>query len=122
MKNRRHNDTELGLTLRYLTQLNEKVKQLMATLDQVLFEVQKESTLIDGVSTLVIGLKGQVSDLLSKTGMTPADQAKVDAIFDAVVVNEGKVASAVGTTPVGDPVPPVVPVEPVPVSDAPAPV
>lgn len=66
----------------------------MATLDQVLQDVTDESTAIDGISTLIAGLKQQLSDALSGTTLPPATQAKVDSIFAQAESNKSKIATA----------------------------
>lgn len=69
------------------------------TLDETLAAVQAEGTQDDSVIAFIEGLKAQIG-LLS-----PADQAKVDAVFDQAIANAGKLAGAIGTTPTGDPAP-----------------
>lgn len=81
-------------------QMRKLQEKSMATLDQVLSDVTDESTVIDGVMTLVSGLRQQVADLLAKTGMSADDQAKVDAIFAAAEANKAKLGNAlVSNTP-----------------------
>jgi hypothetical protein len=69
-------------------------KKIMATLDDVLKDVTDESTAIDGISTLIAGLKQQLADALAGTTLPPATQAKVDAIFTQAEANKGKIATA----------------------------
>lgn len=66
----------------------------MASLDDVLKDVTDESTAIDGISTLVAGLKQQLADALAGTTLPPAVQAKVDAVFAQAEINKGKIATA----------------------------
>jgi altronate dehydratase len=88
----------------------ETVEKIMATLDQVLQDVTDESTQIDGLSTLIAGLKQQVSDALSGANLPPATQAKVDQIFAAAESNKSKIATALNTgTPQAPAQPPATP-------------
>lgn len=68
----------------------EKLKHMAATLDDVLKDVTDESTVIDGISTLLSGLQQQLKDALANA----ADKAKVDAIFAAAESNKAKLAKA----------------------------
>ena len=63
----------------------------MATLDETLTAVQSESTVDDSIIALLNGLAAQIA----AGGLSPADQAKVDAIFAAAQQNSAKVAAAV---------------------------
>jgi hypothetical protein len=70
---------------------------IMATLDQIITDVTAETTLIDGVSTLIAGLKKQLADALA--GVLNADQqAKVDAIFTAAEANKQKLSDALAVS------------------------
>lgn len=77
--------------LNHIIQNQEKI---MATLDQVLQDVTDESTAIDGISTLISGLKQQLADALAGTTLPAPVQAKVDAIFAQAETNKGKIATA----------------------------
>lgn len=66
----------------------------MATLDQVQQDIADESTLIDGVGTLVTGLKQQVADALSGAKLPQAVQDKVDAVFAGAEANKAKLTAA----------------------------
>lgn len=66
----------------------------MATLDEVLADVQAETTLISGVSTLIDGLKSQLSAALANVNLTPAVQAQVDQIFATAEANKAALAAA----------------------------
>lgn len=68
--------------------------KIMATLDDVLKEVTDESTALDGIATLISGLRQQLADALAGTTLPPATQAKVDAIFTQAETNAGKIATA----------------------------
>ncbi len=78
-------------------QLGVIIKQqeaMLASLDDILKDVTDESSQIDGLSTLISGLKDQLAAALAGTTLPPATQAKVDAIFAAAEVNRGKIADA----------------------------
>lgn len=64
------------------------------TLDDVLKDVNDESTLDDSIITLLQGIKAQLDSVLAG-GLTPAQQAKVDAIFSGLEANKAKVAAAI---------------------------
>lgn len=77
----------LGLIIQYQ-------ENAMATLDEILADVTDESTQIDGLSTLIDGLKQQLADALAGANLPPAVQTKVDAIFTKAEANKGKIAAA----------------------------
>ncbi len=64
------------------------------TLDQVLQSVTDESTLDDSIIALLQGIKAQLDAVLAG-GLSPENQAKVDAIFAAAEANKAKVSAAV---------------------------
>lgn len=69
--------------------------KIMATLDEVLAAVQSQETMIDGISTLIAGLKQQLADALAGSGaLTPEVQAKIDQIFAEAEENRVKLADA----------------------------
>lgn len=67
---------------------------MSATLDQLLQAVQDESTIEDSVIALLVSIKAQLDAALSAE-LTPAAQAKVDAIFAALEANKTKLSDAV---------------------------
>lgn len=71
----------------------------MASLDETLAAVQAEGTQDDSVIAFIEGLKSQIGVL------TPADQAKVDSVFAQAIANATKLATAIATTPSGEPAP-----------------
>lgn len=75
-------------------QLQEKS---MATLDEILSDVTDETSMIDGLGTMIAGLRQQVADAVAKTGLSTDDQAKIDAIFAAAEANKARIATALGT-------------------------
>lgn len=87
-------------TISILHRIEQKVNTMAATLDQVLKDVEEESTVIDSISELVKGLKQQLADALAGTTLPPAVQAKVDAVFAQAEANKAKLADAlVANTP-----------------------
>lgn len=67
---------------------------MSATLDTLLQAVQDESTIEDSVIALLVSIKTQLDAALSAE-LTPAAQAKVDAIFAALEANKTKLSDAV---------------------------
>jgi uncharacterized protein YoxC len=85
----------------WVDELNRKMglilkntENIMATLDEVLKDVTDESTQLDGISTLVSGLQKQVKDALENSSISPADQAKIDQIFNQAESNKQKILNA----------------------------
>lgn len=75
---------------------NQKEAIIMATLDDVLSEVQGESSKIDSYKALFDGLKQQLTDALASAGtVTPAMQAKIDDVFNAASANSAKIDAAI---------------------------
>lgn len=76
----------------------------MASLDEVLKDVTDESTQLDGIGTLITGLQQQVKEAMANSGISAADQAKIDAIFAAAESNKQKIATALSAnTPASAP-------------------
>ena len=73
-----------------------KMETIMATLDQIIADVNAESSQLDSVSTLMAGIEQQLKDALSGTTLPPTVQAKVDAIFAQTEANAAKIAQARG--------------------------
>lgn len=71
-----------------------KLDTIMATIDEVLADVQQESTLDDSIITLLQNIKAQLDALLAGN-LPPEVQAKVDEIFAQVEANKQKVADAI---------------------------
>ena len=84
------------LMARFATQqdLTQMEQRLMAKLDDIVADVTAETTLIEGVSTLVTGLKQQLADALTGENLSPEAQAKVDQIFATAEANKAKLAAA----------------------------
>ena len=65
------------------------------TLDQLLADVQSESTVDDSIIALVGSIQSQLAAALANTTIAPADQDKINAIFSAVEANKAKISAAV---------------------------
>lgn len=89
--------------LRELQQLNQRLDLMARTLDETLAAVQDEGTKEDSLIALVNGIEQQLKDALSGTTIPPAQQAKIDAIFDGLAANSAKVQAAIdaNTAPQG---------------------
>lgn len=74
--------------------IRQILEKLMPTLDQVLADVEEESTKLDGLATFIAGLKQQITDALAGEKLSPAVQAKIDAVFAGVESNKTKIVSA----------------------------
>lgn len=94
----------------------EKENETMATIDEVLADVQAESTQLDSLAALIGGLRTQLADALADTTIPAETQAKIDAVFTAVEANKAKIMGALTTT--SDGTTPATPVE-TPVADTP---
>lgn len=94
-----HQDPGILTILQQMSQkldsIQTKETTIMATLDQIVTDVQDESTQIDGLSTLTAGLKQQLADALAGTTLPPATQAKIDAVFAGVEANKAKIVTAI---------------------------
>jgi len=69
------------------------LEKCMRTLDEVLAKVTEQTTALDSVKSLIVGLKQQLEEALSGV-LTPDQQAKVDAIFAAAETNSDKITEA----------------------------
>jgi len=78
-----------------LAHIIERRRIMTITVQQILDDVANESAVIDSVSTLLAGLKAQVTAALASTNVAPASQAQLDEIFAAVDANRQKLAAAV---------------------------
>lgn len=77
-----------------MCEVRRLLEKIMATIDEVLAEVTDESTKIDGIGTLITGLKQQIADALSGATLPPSVQSKVDAVFATLQANKGKIDAA----------------------------
>jgi hypothetical protein len=82
-----HGDPQMQRVLQLLEAIYRQERQMAANIDQVLQDVNDETTLIDGIGTFIQGLKDQ----LAAQGI---DQAKLDAAFAGAEANKAKLAAA----------------------------
>lgn len=90
-----HLTPKINEILKFSIDNNLKTNKIMATLDEVLAGVAQETTLDDSIIALLTGIKTQLEEALSGENLSPAAQAKVDAVFAAVSANNAKVAAAI---------------------------
>ncbi len=74
--------------LRSLQRSRKREVDMARNLDETLAAVEKNTTLEEGLYTLIDGLKQQVAN----AGLSAADQAKVDRIFDAAQAQNDRAA------------------------------
>lgn len=77
-----------------LKQIIANQEKIMATLDEVLAKVEQQDTALDSVRALIAGLRQQLEEALSGAALSPANQAKVDAIFAALDKNSAEISDA----------------------------
>ncbi len=107
---RLHGEKHMALTqtewciTRLLFHIIHQQEKIMASLEDIARDVTEESTLIDGVSTLITGLKTQLATALEGAGLSPDTQKQIDAIFAAAEANKAKLATALAAnTPAENP-------------------
>jgi len=74
--------------------INQRLEKMMATLDQVLQDVNDESAELDKLSVFIAGLKQQITDALSGATLPAGVQAKIDAVFAGAEANKAKINTA----------------------------
>ena len=70
---------------------NRRYKNIMATLDQLLKAVENEDTKIEGLITLVKGLREEIKKIGK---LTPEQQAAVDKLFDDAIAQADSIQKA----------------------------
>ncbi len=75
--------------------LTAKVTSMAKTLDDLVAQVEAQSTVVDSLVTLLNGIKQKLDDALSGTTLPPAVHAKVDAIFEADEATTQKMKDAI---------------------------
>lgn len=80
---------------------------MSATLDQVLADVNSETTLENSVVALLNGVETQLKAALANTSISAADQAKIDGIFDGLEANKTSLTAAITANTPAAPVTPV---------------
>jgi type II secretory pathway component PulJ len=73
-----------------------KEGKIMASLQDDLDAITAQSSRLDSLNTFVSGLEAQLAEALSGK-LSAEDQAKVDAIFEAVHVNDAKIDTALNS-------------------------
>ncbi len=76
------------------SEIMHKLEAIMASLDETLAAVTETDTKLDGITALIAGLKAQLDEALAGTTLTPAVQAKVDAIFAQAEKNNAEIDAA----------------------------
>lgn len=76
--------------LEHLQELNFKVNIIMATLQDILADVQSESALDDSIVTLLTNISQQL-----KTAQATQDPAALQSVIDQIDANKKKISDAV---------------------------
>jgi len=87
---------DVRTALALISQLQKEIRKMALTLDDVLAETQKQTTLIGSLQTFVQGLKDQIA-------AAGTDPVKLQAIQDALSKNDDAI-TAITTGPTGAPV------------------
>ena len=70
-------------------------EKTMASIQDVIDAVTKETTDVDSLGAFVAGLKQQLADALAQVGvLTPEQQAAIDQVFASVTANDQKIVDA----------------------------
>lgn len=80
-------ESKLDRAIELLLGLRAQGNEVMAKIDELLADVQAESTLIDGIGTLIQGLKDQIT-------AANGDAAKIEEAFAVAEQNKAKLAAA----------------------------
>lgn len=83
----RHLDRQFG-------RLNRRMEMIMATLDDVLQRVSEQRGQIDSLAALTTGIKAKLDEVIAGA-LSPAQQAKVDALFVELGNNTAAISKAV---------------------------
>lgn len=75
-------------------QLDNMERLIMIDLDQILSEVQSQSSMITELSTIVAELHKQITEQANGNIVAPATQAKIDALMVSAVANKTALAQA----------------------------
>jgi hypothetical protein len=70
--------------------VEQRLEQIMATLDQLIEKVGEQSTQLASLNTFVEGLQ----EAIRNEGLSPEDQAKVDRVFAEMLANDQRIADA----------------------------
>jgi hypothetical protein len=69
----------------------EKENRIMATLEDIMEEISSQTTRIDGLNTLVDGIRTQLLAILEGTVIAPLVQAKIDTLFTQLKAQGAKI-------------------------------
>jgi hypothetical protein len=84
-----------------LNRIEKREKRQTMKIDDVITDLQDQSTVEDGLVTLTTNLKTSLDAALKNQGIPPDVQAKIDAAFAQIEANKKKIADAiVANTPV----------------------
>ncbi len=72
----------LNKVLSIVEALSTKVTNMAKTLEDVAAQLEVQSTVADGIATLLATVKAKLDEVLSGTVVPPGVQAKIDAIFE----------------------------------------
>lgn len=87
-------EAQLGDYKTTLDAIQSNQEKIMASLDETLAVVTKEATDVGSIKAFIVGLKQQLADALANVKLSPADQAKVDAIFTQATANSQGIVDA----------------------------
>lgn len=77
--------------------LNHKLEQIMATLQDILSNEADEATQIAAIGNIITSLKQQVADALANTTIPSSVQDQIDAVFTAATANKANLATLAST-------------------------
>lgn len=84
--------------LLHLIAIEENLRKIMASLDDLLADAQAESTADDSIIALLQSVQQQLNAITAGS-LTPEQQAKVDQVFSILEANKAKVTAAVQPAP-----------------------
>lgn len=80
-------------------------EQIMSTLADLVSKVQEETTLVQGVQTLITNLQAQIGAITAGT-LTAEQQAQIDQIFTELSTNNAALTAALQANTVATPASP----------------
>ena len=87
-----HDQIKLDRIISLLNIIITKEVEIMATLEDLITATAQQKTVLDSLATYVHGLQDQIAAAV--TGLTPTQQAQLDAVFTAVNANTQEAADA----------------------------
>lgn len=85
---------EILLQLHSISERETNIMATLETLDTILTRVTEQTTIAQGLVTLIAGLRQQILDAGTAAGLTPEVLAKFDAILATVDANSAVLSSA----------------------------